>query len=571
MHLNKIEIAGFLKIQNLIIDPVESINIVAGSNETGKSSLAEAIGFALRGLPARVDLKKEYGQLVNDACEEARIVIDRDDNPVAVTIKKQTARVSGGDKPENVSQALHCAVDMYHFIHLSAAERRKMLFRLGGAGASVKEVVELLGQQGANPEKVESIKSLLAAGFDTAAESAKDKASECRKEWQRITGENYGSDKAENWTAPGASETITDPAPYVDKVRALKQQWEQAQTDATTLKGKLETIEQYEAALDADDNGMTLADAEAQQQAIESQVADSQAQIEALEHTIAAAEGAPTHTYTCPDCNIQLVFEADELKPYVEPEATEAEIAEWQASLDSLRAQHKQLQDEQHRAEQDVGAFKQREHSRSMLAQMGNKAELQQQLSEAEARRDQLAEQYEAARQEAEQLQVAADAASQAVQITDKAKGVHEALLEWQTLRELLEPDGLPKQLMAKALDPLNVCLGELADAAGWHHASIDEDMVIHYGGYSYALCSESAQWRASAMLAAAISYLAGVNFLLVDRADVLDLNGRSQLLDLTDHLAGKGLQIIICATLKAPPQVDGVKTIWLDDAKQAA
>ena len=95
-----------------------------------------------------------------------------------------------------------------------------------------------------------------------------------------------------------------------------------------------------------------------------------------------------------------------------------------------------------------------------------------------------------------------------------------------------------------------------------------------------YALLSESEKWRVDAMLAEAISRLSGLGILVLDRFDVLDLPGRSDLIAWLDDLAfSDEIQTaILFGTLKAPPTglSNFFETIWIDQgvipqAKQAA
>lgn len=71
-----------------------------------------------------------------------------------------------------------------------------------------------------------------------------------------------------------------------------------------------------------------------------------------------------------------------------------------------------------------------------------------------------------------------------------------------------------------------------------------------------YALISESEKWRADAMIAEAVSFLAGVKLLVLDRFDVLDLKGREDLLYWLEGMAQDGEidSALIFGTLKALP-----------------
>ncbi|MCY1461004.1 hypothetical protein D9M71_786140 [compost metagenome] len=65
---------------------------------------------------------------------------------------------------------------------------------------------------------------------------------------------------------------------------------------------------------------------------------------------------------------------------------------------------------------------------------------------------------------------------------------------------------------------------------------------------------SESAKWRIDTLLAAMISQISELKFIMLDRFDVLDGQGRKQLFGLLRTLADMNLmdQAIVCGTNKS-------------------
>ncbi|MDN6885454.1 recombinase RecF, partial [Variovorax sp. CAN2819] len=124
-----------------------------------------------------------------------------------------------------------------------------------------------------------------------------------------------------------------------------------------------------------------------------------------------------------------------------------------------------------------------------------------------------------------------------------------------------LAPDGIPGQMLAEALEPINTRLQQSAVDAEWLRVGIDADMSITCmtpsgGARPYALLSESERWRVDAMVAEAISFQSGVKLLVLDRFDVLDAQGRGDLLAWLDVLAQNGEieTALLFGTLKALP-----------------
>ena len=91
---------------------------------------------------------------------------------------------------------------------------------------------------------------------------------------------------------------------------------------------------------------------------------------------------------------------------------------------------------------------------------------------------------------------------------------------------------------------------------AQWPCVQITADMQIEAGGRAYRFRSESEKWRADAIIAAAIGKASGLRFLILDRFDVLDAQGRSDCLYFLDDIAMNGIieSAIVLGTLKAIP-----------------
>ncbi len=121
---------------------------------------------------------------------------------------------------------------------------------------------------------------------------------------------------------------------------------------------------------------------------------------------------------------------------------------------------------------------------------------------------------------------------------TKKAAEHHADVVGWTLIADKLAPDGIPGELLAQALKPINDALAQSAADTGWQAVTIDAEMAIRTGGRPYALLSESEQWRTDAMLTIAIAQLLGIKLALFDRFDVLDLDGRGEALGWFDVLA---------------------------------
>ena len=162
--------------------------------------------------------------------------------------------------------------------------------------------------------------------------------------------------------------------------------------------------------------------------------------------------------------------------------------------------------------------------------------------------------------------------AQAADETTRKAADYHADVLAWLLIADALAPDGIPAELLAAALDPINAHLLDFSNMAEWSDVLINCDMGIMAGGRPYALLSESEQWRADALIGAAIAELSSLRLLVLDRFDVLDAKGREDALYWLDGMAADGVidSAIVAGTLKTLPGglPETIQGVWIEDGK---
>jgi energy-coupling factor transporter ATP-binding protein EcfA2 len=131
---------------------------------------------------------------------------------------------------------------------------------------------------------------------------------------------------------------------------------------------------------------------------------------------------------------------------------------------------------------------------------------------------------------------------------------MHEHVLHWMKAADELAPDGIPGQIIADKLKPMNHRLRETAMKTTWDQVTIMPTMDIVIDTLPYSLCSESSQWRAQAAIAEAISFISKIGVICLDRIDVLDLQNRSRLLKWIHNVCTDHQTILLFGTLKEAP-----------------
>ncbi|MDP3124566.1 MAG: AAA family ATPase [Thiobacillus sp.] len=585
MKITAIQTGNFLGARAVDVKLTKPVALFAGKNGAGKSSVQEAVRMALTGESVRVGLKKDFAALVTEGQESGFVEVGTEVGAYSVVLP-------AGKGIHSDSDALPYVLDAQRFARLDPNERRAFLFGLMGLKTDGKAVKERLTAtvapegakwtpRGCDAVKVEAIAPFLRAGFDAAQKEAQGKARECKASWKTTTGgEAYGSVKAASWAA---AKPEVDTA-GLDQARAdLAAVDNEIETETKRL-GELQGRAKQRAEQQGKLNGLR------QQAGMYARFADKLARDEAglkeleekVEATRAKASGQIKAPLTCPHCAGLVVhvadhesteFAASKLEPYTpggqaDPEAAAA-LPEYERALklmqsavanckrdlaaaDTAARTLKELEDETGEPDDGadhIGALEQR--IAAIKHHRGNHQAAIRLIEEAERR------------------------AAEADEKTTRAAALHQDVQAWEAIAAALAPDGIPGEMLAEALGPINARLEQSAADAEWPRMMIDTDMSIlkrHKDRMPrpYALLSESEKWRADAMIAEAIAHLSDVRLLVLDRFDVLDLKGREDLLVWLDILAQDSEidTALIFGTLKGlPAQLpETVEAFWLDN-----
>ena len=231
MKIESIHIKNFIGARNFSLDDLPPVLLITGSNGSGKSSTIEAIRFALTGQVPRVSLKRDQSSLISAGQKSGKVSVTMDGDEYARDVKTGAGTGDAGG-------ALIYTLDAAKMASLEPKERRAALFGLTGASFSAQKVTEELVARGHAQADVDRIAPLLRSGFDAAAAEAKRLAAEARGGWKAITGEAYGSQKAETWTAPQVPSQDIGPAPDLKHPRAA---YEKAVSHHGALQAKSES------------------------------------------------------------------------------------------------------------------------------------------------------------------------------------------------------------------------------------------------------------------------------------------------------------------------------------------
>ena len=570
MKLTSIQTSNFLGARSVDVKLVKPVSLFAGKNGAGKSSIQEAVRMALVGESVRVSLKKDYGALVTEGQEAGYVTVEWDDGDASVVLPSGKRNING-DAP--ISAALPYVLDAQRFARLDANDRRAFLFGLMGLKTDGPAVKERLIVRKCDAKKVEQVAPMLRAGFDAAQKEVQTKARECKAQWKTIAnGEAYGSVKAASFTFA---------KPEVDAGR-LKQE----RADLVKIEneidfengrlGALQGLQRQAAEQSARLNGLR------QQAGLFARIQDKLNKDEAelkewtvkVEATRKKAQGSASEVaYCCPECSSMLVLKNEVLLPYVagakpDPEAV-ANLPEYERALKLFENSVANGKRDLAAAEAAANALKEIESATA------GKVPTDEEITALKARIEVL--KHGRVNQQAgiRMLEEAQHRSDEADKNTAKATALHLDVQAWDAIADALAPDGIPGEMLAEALGPINERLYIQAECAQWPQVTVHSDMRITYGLRDYHLISESEKWRADAMIAETVSRISGVNLLVLDRFDVLDLQGREDALYWLDGLAADGQidSALIFGTLKAlPAQLpESFASFWVENGVAGA
>ena len=595
MKITKISANNFIGARNVEIVVSKPVCLIAGKNGAGKSSIQEAIRMAMTGESVRVGLKKDYGALVTDGQESGFVEVETADASYSVVLPS-------GKGLHSENPMLPFVLDAQRFARMDDKERRTFLFGLMGVKLDGASVTQRMLDKGLDAKKVEQIAPFLRAGFDAAQKEAAAKARDAKASWKTATGgETWGKDKAPKWQpAPlpaDAEKAGTRHENAVAKMKEVEQELGAAQQALGAAKAKAQARQQMAAQRDEmAERAGRIDRIKAKLGRDEAEVAEWQARVD---ETRAKAGVAPVNPKAPGEFLLRGL--ASVTAEFVELTCNHPEV-EWDSSLLNRAAAHlaeyrklhgepvvgdapaqpdaeavaklpeyeKALSLVQSAVANDKRDLAAAEQAAAKLKELDEEAAESIDLEPLQAKVAELTEKRDGWRADADKYRAVAEQAARRQAVIDQAAALHADVLAWTDIADALAPDGIPGEILAEALGPINDRLHVSAGFAEWEQVVIHSDMRITYGLRDYALISESEKWRTDAMIAEAVSFLAGVKLLVLDRFDVLDLKGREDLLYWLDGMAEDGdiETALLFGTLKAlPAQLpETVAAYWIEN-----
>jgi len=596
LKITQIQIENFLGIEVLTLPLTAPINLLIGENEAGKSSVRDALQWALTGTARGLKTHQEQAALIRNGAKGAEVTITLADGATIIRRKtpKSPATVTGEVPEGTLSPLILC--DPFTFLSWPEDQRRELLFKvLPGLDPNGAEIVgglaEMIGQPVPDLETAKAVNRLAAVAHKQGFPAAEKEAVAMRREAKR------GKESFASLTQPGGRATIGEREYILPDVNSgtveaalrglqgerdalVKEQGKQ-EAQAAAAKKRQAAIAQMEADLKTAQDNPPEEPGEGLIEKWEGFVAADRKILDECQEALKAATGNAPEIFpaTCPAIKLEAApcpragesiggqapdpAKLEKLRQNVEDagadllktkeslamvQITVTEWDNWQAKITKLQADLSKLRTD---TAQDAAAGEDLADKITALdvrLAVGN--ELLNKVKTFWA----LKEAYDNAQGKAGEA--------------DREVALYDALAK------ALAPDGLPSRLIAEALAPVN----DLLALAGGHlfpgrTLALTKDLEVQLEGCPFTTLSKSARFRVGVAFQFALAKLAGARLLMIDESDILDLPNRSQLIDFLLAIREDFDITLVFATSDhaAPSPVPEIAVWWMEAGQVSA
>lgn len=531
---------------------VAPVALAAGNNAAGKSSLVQAVGAALSGSTLVIDgiNKATAGLLVKAGAAVATVSLAGDDGDVQVTWPACNVVTEG--KPPAASV---WATGLDSLPLVPVRERAAVLARYLKADPTKDDLAAAFADAGfADTAAGAFWQQIDEQGWDAVVLARRDRGAELKGAWRQVTTQNWGSRVAKIWQPAAWDEAL---AGMTEEQLGAAAETAHRGQDAAIAAAAVSAanradLEREVSELDARKDSLRAAEAAADRLG------------EALDAAKTARGELPAAPKSsgipCPHCGAFVAIERVDLAttrlvpvetlPENELKARRIAIAGADGAIERVHAEYQAAAREVERVRYSMQAsLDARRRLDALPAPSGGGGGPD--VAAARAALDAAVGRIAAWRQKRDADDLARRIAG------------NEALLA------ILAPDGLRAQKLRRVLDAWNEGpLAGFAEAAGWAAVTVAADLAILYGGRPYPLLSTSEQYRARAVLAAAMAAIDGSAMLVFDAADVLDAPQRSGLFGLIEEADCPALVAMTATRRDQVPDLAALgigKSFWLD------
>ena len=589
MKITSIDIKNFLALEHVTLDFQAPINIIAGANEAGKSSIRDAIQWCLTGQARGLKTHQDQAYLIREGAKAAEVTLTLADGQEIHRKKtpKTPASITGPAPDDQVMAAI--LSDPLTFLSMEDKARREVLFRLiPGLNPKRDEIrarliVELKGLTGAlTPQMDSDILNLANIAEQKGFAAAETEAIVKRRLAKRTRDDAQVQEPETKATIGGVLRILPDiqTADVEAGLSALRIERDKLQQKRGKVEAQADKLPELEQELaEMVSNPVDPPDPDRPVEDFVKALEINRGILERLQKKVAAMTAGsdpkgfpdicPVYSVECPSSRKVAVKGT---KPQdVDPEVLKKTIADLQEQEKEVALIEADLAAAKHARATYDDYCKQRQALADKIVKL---KEAQGQAQDSTSIDEQITALDQRMRTGYEMLDAVRDfwrkkdAAEAALA---KVAQAEKEIVLYDALAKALAPDGIPSQLIAEALEPFNKRLYLASSYLFPEYEDcplvLTQDLEV-YRSSPYACLSKSARYRAGICFQYVLATLAGARLLMIDEADILDPVNRVQLIDFLLAVRQDFDTILVFATSDHadPSPVPEIRVWWLEE-----
>jgi hypothetical protein len=536
------------------------ICLLAGPNEAGKTSAAQALAAALTGDPIPiVGVKKtQAGMLIRSGTANGSVELTGETGTTNIQWPGAKVKTEG-----RAPFASHFAAGLQSIATMDEKDRPKVLAEYLKSAPTRADLDVQLASMKLPVTTLDQLWELIEKqGWDNAHSQIKEKGARLKGQWQEVTGEQYGSKKAESWLPDsweqdlmGQSET-TLKAHCTDARDALEAT---IATDAVD-ESKLDGLRMLAALIEERTAALAQVSAQVLDPALAHQLVEGQGFVDSMavirDGMNAALKELPrpdnTFHLPCPACGVALELEQGK-KLCIATVMSDEEKATRSAAIEALQKKITVANDGLTKHMTALAGIKTKIQNFD-TDKARNVTEATRLVAESKRAANELAVVKPPVKgtditfvEQCRTTLARADERLQAFVKKTNSDRIHVAIGLNQELIGKIAPEGIRGDVLAKALKGFNEKAVPLSKAASWRPVTLESDFGPCYGGTIYLLLSESAKFRVRTILQLTMALMDRSEAVIVDAADILDKGGRNGLFK---ALRLAALPALVCMTI---------------------
>lgn len=536
------EVKNFMGCESAEVT-TDKIALICGMNHQGKSSFLTALSAALTGEAVPLGLKKsDCGMLVKVGSTGASVKVQNDAfETVAINWPKAEISTDGKNPPATTKMAagLESLVDM------KEKERSEFIRELVKCNPTKKDLADFLAERGCTNEKLINKVWLYIEqdGFEASYKRASDTGRSLKSQWSDVTGEAYGSQKAETWQPIGWNSDLID---LSKKTLETQLTAARAELEDMIARQAVDTSKKEEYENLANEN--TLKRNQGNAKIAYDSFKNYEKELNDAENLLNTLSDKPKEQH-CPYCGSLLFVSNGKISKFEENPEKVIKIEDINKKISDLKESVKDYRDKYLYYTKEADKI---ENAFAKLEEINQKQGCNVSVIDIDKKRNQIKQIEDNIRAFNEKAE------------SDRLKN---NIKENQLIIDALDMSGIRKKSTEKGLDSFNAKLEEICMIAGWPKVSISRDMSIELDGRPYVLLSESEKYRVRITLQICIAILQRTDVIIFDGAEILDKNGKNGLFKALLKYNFTAFVGMMFSDISKVPNMSkfGVKSYWLE------